>query len=202
MTLHDKDLEQVLHERCPSVLARIVIMREVCRLVDAMHNEGFAHNDVCMRKVSVNIPRTQERNEEMGKEEKGTEIARTEDNMTKVMLFGVRFMRPLGDSAYFRRMWEISRDRETLRTRCYPWLAPELFTFCQKSSRAADVYSIGYLGRQLLAPHPHPLSSILRECLGPVKTRPSIPQLFHAFDNEVTHLSSNLVGHGESKRPS
>lgn len=203
MTLHEQDLQRVLLTRSPSFLALTVIMREVCRLVDAMHNSGFAHNDLCMSKVSVSLPNINSiRQSGERKEETVREISRKEDLDTKVMLLGVRFMRPLGDNAYFKRMWETWKQREMIRIKRYPWLAPELFTYCKKSTRAADVYSLGYMGRQLLQSHPHSLTSILRQCKGPEETRPSVSQLFHAFDEEVTIWTTLIKDFGGSNCPS
>lgn len=204
MTLHEQDLQQLLLTKRPSVLALTVIMREVCRLVDAMHNHGFAHNDLCMSKVSVSIPNinhTRQNGEERNGE-KVREISRKEDLDTKVMLLGVRFMRPLGNKAYVKKIWETWKQREMIRVKRYPWLAPELFTYCRNSTKAADVYSIGYMGRQLLQSHSHSLTSILRKCKGPEATRPSVSQLFYAFDKEVTIWTKFIKEYGENNYPS
>lgn len=203
MTLHEQDLHQVLLTRSPSVLALTVIMREVCRLVDAMHNNGFAHNDLCLSKVSVSIPNINSLRQsgEERKEEGVREISWKGDLDTKVMLLGVRFMKPLGNRAYFKKMWETWKQREMIRVKRYPWLAPELFTYCRKSTRAADVYSLGYMGRQLLQSHPHSLTSILRRCEGPEETRPTVPQLFHAVDKEIAIWTTLIKDSGRSNCP-
>ncbi|KAK4305396.1 hypothetical protein Pmani_022710 [Petrolisthes manimaculis] len=167
MTRHERTLLDILgsHPR-PSSLTMFVAFKELCIVLENMHNAGFVHNDVKPQNISI----------------KERELS------TTVTLLDAGHVCQLGEVAYrFSRKYETSAEREYNRRRKYSWLAPEVYSQCQPVTRQGDVYSLGYMIHKLLynknndTKEESLLSKLSKQCLLPEESRPSISSLYNAL---------------------
>lgn len=125
MTRHERTLLQVLqsHPR-PSKMTVAVTMRELCTVLEYMHDAGFAHNDIKPQNISV----------------------KERDLHTTITLLDVGHVCHLGESAYNpRSKHETSIEREYFRRKSFKWLAPEVYSQCQPVTPRGDIYSLGFM---------------------------------------------------------
>lgn len=125
MTRHERTLFQVLQSHPPpSKMTVAVAMRELCVVLEEMHNAGFAHNDIKPMNISV----------------------KERDLRTTITLLDVGHTCRLGKVAYCsRRKQETSMEREYMRRKYFKWLAPEVYSQCQPVTPQGDIYSLGYM---------------------------------------------------------
>lgn len=125
MTQHERTLLKVLqsHPR-PSKMTVAVALRELCTVLEDMHNAGFAHNDIKPMNISV----------------KGRDLH------TTITLLDVGHACRLGEVAYSpRNKQETSIEREFMRRKWFKWLAPEVYSQCQPVTPQGDIYSLGFM---------------------------------------------------------
>ncbi|KAK3860795.1 hypothetical protein Pcinc_020597 [Petrolisthes cinctipes] len=167
MTRHERTLLDVLDSHpCPNGLMIFVAIKELCTVLEDMHNAGFAHNDIKPQNISV----------------------KERELHTTVTLLDAGHVCRLGEAAYrLSRKYETSAEREYNRRRKYKWLAPEVYSECQPVTRQGDVYSLGYMIQVLLYKKNNDtqkeclLANLSKQCLGPEQSRPSISSLYNAL---------------------